>query len=97
MFVLGSVLVAVSLSVSGDNTPNSIYDAMTYSKQVAKVEKGVLYQVETPESASLKVIHVFGNATERGYAYGQLLAKQILHFLEKGDDAKISRFFSFSG
>ena len=80
MFVLGSVLVA--LSVSGDNIPNSIYDAMNYSKRVGKVENGVLYQVETPESASLKVIHLFGNATERGYAYGQLLAEQILHFLD---------------
>ena len=86
--MLNTVLVttaAASLTIPGNSTnstPNSIYDAMKYATSIGQVENGVLYQVNAPESASLKVVHVFGNATERGFAYGQLLADQMLHFLD---------------
>ena len=56
---------------------NPIFAAGDYSSKIKSVENGSLFYVAIPddlEQAPFKVLHVFGNAKERGYAQGQLLA-----------------------
>ena len=62
-------------------TPNQIYDASTYSKKIISTKNGVLYEVNAPDTASLKVMHLYGDAYERGVAHGSLLSDELVQFM----------------
>ena len=78
--VLG-VTATLALADTPLPTPNPIFDGGDYSKQLASVPNGVLYEVAAPDAQPLKVMHVFGSARERGYAHGQLLSADIVDFV----------------
>ena len=61
-------------------TPNPIYDSTKYSHKLREVPNGVLYNVTAPGDADLLVMHLFGDASERGVAHGQLLSAEIAKF-----------------
>ena len=78
----GALLLA-ALSVAGAaDVPNPIYAASDYSKLTKSVPDGALYHVAAPGAASMDVMHLYGNATQRGVAHGRLLSDEILDFLE---------------
>ena len=62
-------------------TPNPIYDASKYATKLASTTNGVLYQITAPDTAPLKIMHVYGNAYERGVAHGQLLSDDLVQFM----------------
>ena len=62
-------------------TPNLIYDASKYSTKLKTTKNGVLYQVNAPDTAPLKVMHLYGNAYDRGVAHGQLLSDDLVKFM----------------
>ena len=63
---------------------NPIYSASAYTTNTVKVPNGVLKTVNVPGSFNpFYVMHLYGNATDRGYAHGQLLADKIIDFVEK--------------
>ena len=62
--------------------PN-IFSASAYTTNTVKVNNGALKTVVVPGSFNpFYVMHLYGNATERGYAHGQLLADKIIDFVE---------------
>ena len=90
MFVLNNLLVIVaamcvlSALVNADTplaTPNPIHEAAKYTKLLRQVANGTLYEVTAPDTAPLKVMHVYGTAYERGVAHGQLLSAEIIEFI----------------
>ena len=65
-------------------TPNSIYDAASYTSKLRSVTNGVLYNVTgVPNRTHLLVMHVYGSAYERGVAHGSLLSKELPAFFLK--------------
>jgi len=70
-----------SLSSPPLATPNQIYDASTYSKKIISTKNGVLYEVNAPDTAPLKVMHLYGDAYERGVAHGSLLSDELVQFM----------------
>ena len=60
--------------------PNPIYDAASYQKLTGSCANGKKYLVDAPNGARLPVVHTYGNTTERGVAYGTLLADEIVAF-----------------
>ena len=65
------------------STENPIYSASAYTTNTVKVSNGALKTVVVPGSFNpFYVMHLYGNATERGYAHGQLLADKIIDFVE---------------
>lgn len=86
-------MVVVLCSVSASSTsaaPNPIYHADSYMKILRLVEKGKRYEVSAPNNTTLSVVHLFGNASERGTAYGQLLSEELLDFFNN----KMPQFYS---
>ena len=84
LFAIASSIVENAIS-SGDTpltTPNTIYDSSAYSSFVAKTANGILYNVTAPDALPLPVLHLFGNAHERGVAQGTLLRREILRMME---------------
>jgi hypothetical protein len=74
------VLFAIPvLLTAASSTPNQIYRPTL--RKLREVDNGILFLAEAPENTSLDVMHLYGNATERGIAQGQLLAKEILQFI----------------
>ena len=76
------LLVALSAAGGAVDVPNPIYAASDYSKLTKSVPDGALYHVAAPGAASMDVMHLYGNATQRGVAHGRLLSDEILDFLE---------------
>ena len=62
-----------------------IYNAHDYMSKVQEVDNGVLYNVDA-EGTELKVMHLYGNAYERGVAQGRLIGDQIHSFGSTGID-----------
>lgn len=58
-----------------------VYDAAPYTTVVRTHKNGILQMVNAPDAQPLPVIHVYGNAQERGEAYGTLLADEIETFM----------------
>ena len=81
---LGLLIWDAATVAAGDDAPNAVYDAADYMKLVANVENGAHYAVSAPESARIDVLHLYGNATERGFAQGRLLSEKILDFVNVG-------------
>lgn len=79
-----ATLVA-SAAAPGD-APNAIYDAAKLATKVASIDNGVYYHVEAPDNVSLPVLHLWGNASERGFAQGRLLGDEILEFVNNDLD-----------
>ena len=67
--------------------PNPIYDAASYQKLTGSCANGKKYLVDAPNGARLPVVHTYGNTTERGVAYGTLLADEIVAFGITGMDS----------
>jgi len=72
------------------SSPNPVYDAAQYSKLKSTTANGKLYIVAAPDNTTLPVIHTWGNETERGVAYGTLLADELLQFVYP----EVDRFFA---
>ena len=69
--------------VDESSAENPIYSASAYTTNTVKVSNGALKTVVVPGSFNpFYVMHLYGNATERGYAHGQLLADKIIDFVE---------------
>lgn len=60
---------------------NPIYEAVDYTTKLRQSENGVLYEVNAPDATSLRTMHLFGSARERGVAHGTLLAQELLDFV----------------
>ncbi len=60
--------------------PNPIHPADQYRQHVSTVPNGVKYLVSAPDSLPLPEVHVFGDPSARGEAYGRLLSAEVLHF-----------------
>jgi len=60
-----------------------VWDAPEYSTVVKTHPNGVLLKVAAPDAQELPVLHLRGNATERGVAYGTLMAEEINTFFKK--------------
>ena len=64
--------------------PNPVYDASKYSSPSGNTKNGLLIDVNVPGSIlPFQIMHLYGNATERGFAHGELLAPTIIDFVEK--------------
>jgi hypothetical protein len=73
---LGAVAVAqVPPSIPG---PPTIYDANAHIKLLRTVDGGSLSSVSIPGGTPYKMVHLHGTSHERGFAYGQLLAEDII-------------------
>ena len=69
--------------INGQAAPNAIYSASKYTESTSRVINGILQTVNVPNSLNpFYVMHLYGNATERGYAHGQLFAEKIVDFVE---------------
>ena len=64
-----------------DSNPNAIYLASKFVVATEKVPNGILKTVKIPNSLNPFYV-VRMNATERGYAHGQLFAETIINFVE---------------
>jgi len=91
-FVLSSLLLI--LTVAQDfPAPSATFEASTYTKWQKKYEssKKALIDVEftdvngSPDYIKMTRIDLVGNAAERGYAHGYLLANEIFHFFKDLD------------
>lgn len=60
-----------------------VWDAPEYSTVVRTHPNGVLLKVAAPDAQEMPVLHVRGTATERGVAYGSLMAEEINTFITK--------------
>ena len=78
--ILFAVAFSLATAVSSQVTPNPIYDASAYSKLAASCPNGKKFLVDAPNGARLPVVHTWGNTTERGFAYGTILADEIVDF-----------------
>ena len=76
MFLHATVSLAAATAAHG---PNPIYDA--HPTLVKHVANGVHYYVAGPDSANVDILHVYGNAFQRGEAQGLLLGTQLLDFI----------------
>ena len=69
--------------INGQTTPNAIYSASQYTESTSRVANGILQTVNVPNSLNpFYVMHLYGNATERGYAHGQLFPEKIVDFVD---------------
>ena len=74
----------LACACGNDDVPNEVYSAVDYQTKVGQVKNGVLFSVRAPNDTALDVVHLYGNASQRGYAQGQLLAEKILEFVNVG-------------
>jgi NAD(P)H dehydrogenase (quinone) len=83
LFLVAASTATVSLSTNPPPlaTPNPIYEASSYSTKVASTTNGVLYSVNAPDTAPLRIMHVYGTAHERGVAHGSLLSNELAAFM----------------
>ena len=69
-----------------------IHTAAQYTKHVRSVSGGSLSTVDVPGATSYKLVHLHGATRERGFAYGALLAGEIISLVGKMDDFCASPF-----
>ena len=60
--------------------PNPIHEAANFTSLVARTTNGVHYRVAAPDALPFSVLHLFGNARERGEAHGRLMSAQLIRF-----------------
>ena len=77
--IMKSFALVAGVAASGSHEKNKIYDAKDYMTKVAEEHNGVLYNVDA-EGTDIKVLHVYGNSYERGYAQGLLIADDVTRF-----------------
>lgn len=63
-----------------------VWDAPEYTTVTKTHPNGVLLKVAAPDAQEMPVLHLRGNATERGVAYGTLMAEEITEFISKVTD-----------
>lgn len=77
MFMLAAIAAANAVD------PVPIYDAREYTTTLATHPNGVLQMVKAPDAQATPVLHIRGNAFERGEAYGSLMAETVATFVKK--------------
>jgi len=77
------VLLFLLFCLSDGSGPNRIYPVKGYRQLVGTVKNGKKYVISTPDDLPFTELHLFGTATERGLAQGQLMADTIMTFVEK--------------
>ena len=77
----GHLLLEAEQPITDDDL-NPIFAASKYTKRVKSTEGGSLWAVAAPQDTELKLLHLYGDAGERGVAHGQLLSTDILDFVE---------------
>jgi hypothetical protein len=83
LIILFSTTTLTYAEKNVDSNPNAIYTASKFVVATEKVPNGILKTVKIPNSLNpFYVMHLYGNATERGYAHGQLFAETIINFVE---------------
>ena len=84
LFILISITSAEISEPSTNTTPNPVYDVSKYTTSLGSTNNGLLYSIAVPGSLiPFQLMHLYGNATERGFAHGELLASTIINFVEK--------------
>jgi len=79
-----SIMHTMSLfACAGAIEPVPVWDAPEYTTVVKTHPNGVRLNVAAPDAQELPVLHLRGNATERGIAYGTLMAEEISTFFRK--------------
>ena len=81
--LLGAVAVAQPPVIPGRPL---IHDANSYIKHLQTADAGRLASVSIPGGTPFKVVHLHGTTRERGFAYGQLLAEDIVAMSDAMDD-----------
>ena len=71
VLLLSSAFASGATHGLGD-TPNPVYAAASHMTKVRTGANGTLYKVEAPAATDLNVLHVYGDARERGLAQGRL-------------------------
>ena len=69
--------------VRDDLKSNPIYVARDHMKMVRHVKNAVLFSIDAPNNTHLDVLHVYGDAYERGYAQGLIYADEISAFVNQ--------------
>jgi hypothetical protein len=77
-----TVIVAAYFAVPASSEV-PVFDASNYTTVVATHPHGILQLVRAPDAQPLPVLHLFGNASERGEAAGELMADDISNFITK--------------
>jgi len=79
-----SLAFCVGVVAAAENVP--VWDAPAYTTVTKTHPNGVLLKVAAPDAQELPVLHLRGNATERGIAYGTLMADDLVTFMSKVTD-----------
>jgi len=79
-----SLALVAGVVCAAENVP--VWDAPEYTTVAKTHPNGVLLKVAAPDAMEMPVLHLRGNATERGVAYGSLMAEEIANFISKVAD-----------
>ena len=63
---------------------NKIYNAHDFMNKSIEIQDGILYDVKADDGTELQVVHLYGDAYERGVAQGRILGDQIYDFVFDG-------------